>query len=205
MEHLKLLERFGGVEDNRDELGAEVRELNSVRAQLSDLRSRERELAQRVDLLRFNLNEIDVAAILPGEEDVLEEELTRLANAEKLVELMEMALRLVGEGDLADGPPAAGDLLGQLAQSLERLERIDVGLHEQHVLAQSLLEQLRDLTGDLVAYRDRIEFNPIRLIEVEARLSLIKELTSITIKISIKFKLMIHKDIQLDMEILQTP
>ena len=134
-------------------------------------------MAQRVDLLRFNLNEIDVVAILPGEEDVLEEELTRLANAEKLVELTEMALRLVGEGDLADGPPAAGDLLGQLAQSLERLERIDVGLHEQHVLAQSLLEQLRDLTGDLVAYRDRIEFNPIRLIEVEARLSLIKELT----------------------------
>ena len=176
-EHLKLLDRFGGLEDNRDELGAEVRELNSVRAQLSDLRSREREVAQRVDLLRFNLNEIDVAAILPGEEDVLEEELTRLANAEKLVELTEMALRLVGEGDLADGPPAAGDLLGQLAQSLERLERIDVGLHEQHVLAQSLLEQLRDLTGDLVAYRDRIEFNPIRLIEVEARLSLIKELT----------------------------
>lgn len=176
-EHLKLLDRFGGLEDNRDELGAEVRELNSVRAQLSDLRSRERELAQRVDLLRFNLNEIDVVAILPGEEDVLEEELTRLANAEKLVELTEMALRLVGEGDLADGPPAAGDLLGQLAQSLERLERIDVGLHEQHVLAQSLLEQLRDLTGDLVAYRDRIEFNPIRLIEVEARLSLIKELT----------------------------
>ncbi|MCH2538891.1 MAG: hypothetical protein MK000_00865, partial [Anaerolineales bacterium] len=176
-EHLKLLDRFGGLEDNRDELGAEVRELNSVRAQLSDLRSRERELAQRVDLLRFNLNEIDVVAILPGEEDVLEEELTRLANAEKLVELTEMALRLVGEGDLADGPPAAGDLLGQLAQSLERLERIDVGVHEQHVLAQSLLEQLRDLTGDLVAYRDRIEFNPIRLIEVEARLSLIKELT----------------------------
>ena len=38
-EHLKLLDRFGGLEDNRDELGAEVRELNSVRAQLSDLRS----------------------------------------------------------------------------------------------------------------------------------------------------------------------
>ena len=176
-EHLKLLDRFGGLGEKRDELGGEVGELNSVRAELADFLSRKREVTQRVDLLNFQINEINAAGILPGEEDLLQEELTRLANAEKLVELTEAALRSVGEGDVADRPPAAGDLLGQLTQALERLERIDAGLHEQHTLARSLLEQLRDLTGDLIAYRDGIEFNSSRLTEVEARLSLIKDLT----------------------------
>ena len=175
-EHLKLLDRFGGLSVRRAELGRAVRELNAVRDELSELNAVVLEATQRADLLNFQISEINAAGLQPGEEGSLLEERARLANAEKLAELTQGALRAAGEGDAADGHPTAGDSLGQLVQALERMARIDPGMHLQHVLAQSLLEQLRDLVGDLITYRDGIEFNPRRLTEVEERLGLIQDL-----------------------------
>ncbi len=175
-EHLALLDRFGGLSAQRAELGGAVRELNAVREELSELRAGERDVAQRADLLSYQVSEITAAGLQPGEGGSLRDERARLAGAEKLAELTQAALQAAGESEAPNGPPAGSDSLGQLTHSLERLARIDAGLQEQHALAQSLLEQLRDLTGDLIAYRDAIEFNPRRLTEVEERLGLIKDM-----------------------------
>ena len=175
-EHLTLLDRFGGLSAERAELGGAVRELNEVMAELSELRASEREAAQRADLLNFQLREIKAADLQPGEEVLLRGERARLANAEKLAELTQAALQAAGEIDESLRPPAAGDLLGQLVQALESVARIDAGLKAQHVLAQSLLEQLLDLTGELTTYRDGLEFNPQRLTEVEERIGLMQDL-----------------------------
>ncbi|MDP6792713.1 MAG: AAA family ATPase, partial [Anaerolineales bacterium] len=175
-EHLPLLDRFGGLSAERDELGGAVRELNEVMAELSKLRASEREAEQRADLLNFQLREIKTAGLQPGEEVSLREERARLANAEKLAELTQAALQAAGGGEESLRPLAAGDLLGQLVQALESVARIDAGLQAQHVLAHSLLEQLLDLTGELITYRDGLEFNPQRLTEVEERLGLIQDL-----------------------------
>ena len=175
-EHLALLDRFGGLSAQRAELGGAVRELNAVREELSELRAGERDVAQRADLLSYQVSEITAAGLQPGEGGSLRDERARLTGAEKLAELTQAALQAAGESEAPNGPPAGSDSLGQLTHSLERLARIDAGLQEQHALAQSLLEQLRDLTGDLIAYRDAIEFNPRRLTEVEERLGLIQDL-----------------------------
>ncbi len=175
-EHLALLDRFGGLSAQRAELGGAVRELNAVREELSELRAGERDVAQRADLLSYQVSEITAAGLQPGEGGSLRDERARLAGAEKLAELTQAALQAAGESEAPNGPPAGSDSLGQLTHSLERLARIDAGLQEQHALAQSLLEQLRDLTGDLIAYRGAIEFNPSRLTEVEERLGLIKDM-----------------------------
>jgi DNA repair protein RecN (Recombination protein N) len=175
-EHLALLDRFGGLSAQRVELGGEVRELHAVRAELSDLRAGEREAMQRSELLNFQISEINAAGLQPGEEGSLREERARLANAEKLAELTQTALQVAGEGDATDGSSSGGDSLGQLVQVLEQVARIDVGLQTQHALANSLLEQLRDLSGELIAYRDGIEFNSSRLTDVEKRLDLIQDL-----------------------------
>ena len=175
-EHLALLDRFGGLSAQRAELGGAVRELNAVREELSELRAGERDVAQRADLLSYQVSEITAAGLQPGEGGSLRDERARLAGAEKLAELTQAALQAAGESEAPNGPPAGSDSLGQLTHSLERLARIDAGLQEQHALAQSLLEQLRDLTGDLISYRDAIEFNPRRLTEVEERLGLIQDM-----------------------------
>ena len=65
------------------------------------------------------------AALKPGEENDLRQERDRLANAENLASLAQQALNLLDEGGVE--APAATDLLGQIAQHLSGVERIDAG------------------------------------------------------------------------------
>ena len=81
---LQLLDRFGGLEA----LGAEVRDtaaaLGNARRQWRALQQNERELARRVDLLRYQVDEIVSANVQPGEDEALQQERHLLLNAEQL-------------------------------------------------------------------------------------------------------------------------
>ena len=175
-EHLFLLDRYAGLDDQRAELSAVVRELNNVRVELDDLIRAERDAARRIDLLNFQINEITAAKLKPGEDKTLLEERTRLANAEKLAALVDEAIQAAAEGDEASGAPAATDLLGHAARALNSLAKIDPALEVHRDTAQSLGEQLAELARDLRGYRESIEFNPKRLDQVEERIDLIKSL-----------------------------
>lgn len=173
-EHIDFLDRYGDLWSQRREVADLVRELRQVRQDLSALMRDERELARRADLLTYQIQEIASANLKVGEEKELNEERTRLANAEQLMELADDVYRAlyVGEG----GQSSAIDLLGQVARSLTDLEKIDAGLKEQRQAAEETSYQLEDLARSLRAYRDSIEFNPARLRQVEERLDLIYNL-----------------------------
>lgn len=172
--HLDLLDRYAQAEPLRQAYAETYQELSRVRQELARLRQREREAAQRADFLAFQVNEIEAAALEPGEEERLREERTRLANAEQLALLTEQAIAALDEG--MGEAPAASDLLGQAVEALEDLARIDASLKETRDEAQALLEQVSDLARRLRVYRESVEFNPQRLDEVEERLDLIRTL-----------------------------
>ena len=174
-EHLHLLDRYAGLEPQRAELAAVVRELNAVRRELAELVRSEKDAARRIDLLNFQINEIAAAKLKPGEDKTLLEERTRLANAEKLASLAEEAIR-TAEGAEGEGQPSATDLLGQTVRALNSLAKIDPALAAHRDTAQSLAEQLAELARDLQTYHESIEFNPKRLDQVEERLEMIKSL-----------------------------
>ena len=171
-EHVYLLDRYAGLEQQRAELAAVVRELNSVRHELSELVRGEKDAARRTDLLNFQINEIESAKLKVGEDKILLEERTRLANAEKLAALADEAIVAAAEG--TDDQHSAADLLGQALRALNSLAKIDPTLEQYRDIAQSLSEQLTELARDLRGYREAIEFNPKRLDQVEERLDLIK-------------------------------
>jgi DNA repair protein RecN (Recombination protein N) len=173
-EHLFLLDRFGELEPQREALAAVVRELNSVRRELAELRRSEREMERRLDMLDFQIREIEAARLKPGEDKTLLEERTRLANAEKLAALTDEAVAALSSG--AEDAPSAADLLGEAARALNSLAKIDPTRAEQRDLALALSEQFKDLARELEDYREQIEFNPKRLDVVEERLELIKTL-----------------------------
>lgn len=175
-EHLFLLDRYAGLDSQRAEYAAVVRELNTVRNELDVLMRTEKDATRRIDLLNFQINEIASAKLKPGEDKTLLEERTRLANAEKLAALADEAIQAAVEGDEANGQPAAADLLGHAVRALNSLAKIDPALEAHRDAAQSLAEQLAELAHDLRAYRESIEFNPKRLDQVEERLDLIKSL-----------------------------
>ncbi|RMH00469.1 MAG: DNA repair protein RecN [Chloroflexi bacterium] len=172
--HLPLLDSYAGLEAERQQLAQQVAQLQAIQRELHALRQNERALAQRMDMLRFQIEEIDAARLEPGEEETLREERTRLANAEQLTRLAAEVVGLLAGVD--DDTPAVSDLLGQAERDLTQLSRLDPTQHERLERLQGLSYQLNELTGELQDYLDELEFNPERLDEVEERLELINNL-----------------------------
>lgn len=172
--HIHLLDRYGGLLPQREQVAALVGKLRKIRAELQRLRQDARTLAQRVDLLGFQTEEIFQARLRPGEDDELEGERRRLANAEALLQLAQAATNALSSGD--GEVPSALDMVGEAVGRMERLARIDSDLQTTADEGQALLEQLGDLARTLQDYADRLEFNPERLAEVEERLELISNL-----------------------------
>ena len=173
-EHADLLDRYGGLWPLRDQISGLVRDLRAVRRELTGLRRDERELARRVDLLSYQVNEIQAARLQIDEEGELSQERTRLANAEQLTALTGEAYHTLYESD--EDQASAVDLLQGAARALAGLVRLDPSTEALGKAAETLGYQLQDLAESVRSYRDRIEFNPERLNQVEERLGLIRSL-----------------------------
>ncbi len=173
-EHLRLLDRYGGLMPLREQVAEKVRRLRRVQSELNDLLRDERELARRVDRLQYQIEEIEAARLEVGEDEALTLERNRLANAEQLLQLADEAYRLLYEGQ--DEQAAAADLLAQAERALTALHRLDPSLEEQRQAAEALRYQLEDVAQSVCAYRDDIEFSPARLRQVEERLDAIYQL-----------------------------
>ena len=173
-EHIVFLDRYGDLWAMRREVAALVNELRQLRQELGALVRDERELARRADLLAYQIQEIAAASLKVGEEKKLNEERTRLANAEHLMELANEAHSALYLGE--EGQLSALDLLGQVANKLTSLEKLDPGLEAQRQTVEETSYQLEDLAQSLRAYRDSIEFSPARLRQVDERLDLIYNL-----------------------------
>ncbi len=172
--HVGLLDRYVNLEDLRTTMARLVRQLNTVRRELIALQRDERELARRVDLLTYQVNDIGAARLAAGEDKALEMELKRLSNAEQLMKLTEQVIGALEEG--GDEQPAAVDMLGQASHALGRLIRIDPTLEDLQRQLDDLTEQIVDIGREVRHYGDGIEFNPERLQQAEERLSLIYNL-----------------------------
>lgn len=172
--HRALLDRYAGLEEELADYQASYRALMALRAELADLRRAEQDAAKRTELLAFQVEEITAAKLQPGEEETLKEERTRLANAEALAENATLALAALDESQ--PDAPTAGDRLGEALKALRDLAKVDAPQAALESRAQGLFNELADLSRELRAYLEEIEFNPRRLEEVEERLGLIQSL-----------------------------
>jgi DNA repair protein RecN (Recombination protein N) len=173
-EHLRLLDRFAGLEERCKEFSLRVEVLRAVREELDQIRTGERDAARRADMLNYQIAEIDAARIVPGEEAALLEERTRLANAEQLATLADQAVEAL-DSEEEDSRPASF-ALGQASRTLSQLAKIDPAMRGSGENAQAVLDQAAELARDIRAYRESIEFNPKRLEQVEERAELLRTL-----------------------------
>jgi len=172
--HQRFLDRYAGLDAEREALGQQVRALKAVRRELDALVRDEHERARRVDQLTYQIGEINSARLKPGEEEALLAERTRLANAEKLAQLADEVCVALYDG--SDEQLSAADLLNRAGRALLQLVRIDPDLQAQQQLAETLAIQVGELAHATRAYREGAEANPARLGDVEERLGLIHSL-----------------------------
>ncbi len=173
--HLGLLDRFANVTPLLADYRKTYQDLLQVRRQLAELRAAHANAARRSEMLTFQVQEIEAARLKPGEDEELRRERDRLANAETLARHAQEGLTLLDES--TPDAASASDLLGQAAQALHALARLDPSRADLAERLDLLLETLGDLTRELRDYLEDIEVNPKRLEEVEERLNLIFQLT----------------------------
>lgn len=173
-QHLHLLDRFSSNAGLLESYREKYRRLQAARKELSGLRQLEAESLRKTDLLQFQLGEIEAARLQAGEEEELQQERTRLANAENLTTLSQEALVWLEDG----GPEgqSISDLLGKVVRAMEGLARYDQTLAPLTDQAASAAENLTDVGRELRRYQEGIEFNPRRLDQIEERLELIHRL-----------------------------
>src|SRR5512145_172695 len=173
--HLGLLDRYAEVARPLSDYRQTYHTLLNLRRELNDLRKAQADAERRVDMLTYQAEEIEAARLKPGEDEELRKERDRLANAESLAQNAQEALAVLEEG--SPETPAATDLVGQAAQALAALAKIDSAQSEMSNQAELLLDTISDLIHSLRDYLEEIEFNPKKLDEVEERLDLIHSLT----------------------------
>jgi len=168
---LAILDAYGNLQRDRDAFGELVQRRAALVAEKAALIVDEKIYAQQLDLLRFQVREIESARLQPGEDQKVEQDYQRASNAAKLLQLSQTALDLLSENENALFAQA-----GAVGRTLQELQRADttaaplLSLHEQGVAA------LRELQTELSRYAERVEVNPGRLQEIEERLNLIHSL-----------------------------
>ena len=170
-QHLWVLDQFGGLLSLR----AEVEELYLQLLPLLEKRDRllngRRNRNERLELLRFQRQEIEAAQLQPEEDRRLEEERLRLKNGEFLLQTVYTALDTIYSRE-----GSAFERLGEIARGLEKAGGLDAALGEPARRLQDMVFQLEDLAADLRAYMQQIEMDEQHLEAVEERLDAVNKL-----------------------------
>ncbi|WP_262316256.1 DNA repair protein RecN [Lacticaseibacillus parakribbianus] len=171
--HLGLLDQFAGDPVARllTAYKAAYATYQKDRAALSRKQQNEREWAQRLDMLRFQVNEITTAALAPDEENQLTQERDRLANYQRIADALNDAYAL-----LSNEEQNPLDQVATAMTDMQGIAKLDEGFAAISQSIESAYYALQDAQGDLSRQLDQLEWDEGRLDAVEKRLDLIAQL-----------------------------
>ncbi|PYS48555.1 MAG: DNA repair protein RecN [Acidobacteria bacterium] len=170
--HLEILDAYAGLANSRQEVAASYRRWASLRRELEALEKEGAEKLQLIDILRFQIDELERARLAIGEDERLEEERRRLNNIEKLSALCSEAFNQIYEES-----DAALARIGQATRRVEELTEYESSFREYVEGLKSTQALLEDLAFKLRDFSEKLEFSPTRLAEVENRLAEVSRLT----------------------------
>lgn len=173
---LELLDAYGGppLLRLRRQFSQAWTTLVRAKRELAELRQDERERARRLDMARFQLDEIDGAALQADEEERLKEEEARLAHLGRLQQETARFYDALAGG--VPGEPAAGDVLQEAAHTVAELAQIDEELQDAAGLLEGAALQAREAAAALRSYAEGLDADPQALETVASRLALISDL-----------------------------
>lgn len=196
--HLHLLDALGGkrLGDLREKVTSQFYILEDLKKRCQRLQADEEESLRRLDLGRFQIEEIEKANLVVGEDKELEERIKVLQNAERLLQLSNQSC------DLLSGEERESSLRDNLSIVLGKLKEIilfDKSLEPVLKSLEDAFYQVEDATRDLKGYKDSLDFSPRELEEASVRLDLINSLKrkyGKTISEVLAFKEKLKKEVQ---------
>ncbi|MGG3574829.1 DNA repair protein RecN [Bacillus gobiensis] len=170
--HLYVLDEFAGkpLKEALKEYQSGYEKYTALRKKLSELSENEQELAHRLDLIQFQLDEIESANLTPGEDQQLSEEKEKISNFEQIFEGVQNAYHaLRNEQGGLDWVGMASSQLEGISDINDQLKTLSENISNSYYLLEESTFQMRNLL-------DEMEYDPARLDTIEARLNEIKQL-----------------------------
>lgn len=167
----KLLDRYAGTSELCEKLAAAVRTRRQLQQQIDELRNQDQEHTARIQLLRYQIEELEKLGSDGVDVGQLEAEQKTLANAESILASSHQALQLCGADD--DG---ASQSISRACRLLQELPERSEALQEALQLLQSAHIQLEEAEQSLQHHVSKFEVDPLRLQEVEQSLSQIYQI-----------------------------
>lgn len=168
----QVLDDYVGIGDEVRQLGAHYRSWHELTARLDNLRRQEADQAARLELLKFQVDELGRLDLKPDEIAGLEDEHRRLANGAEILEGVQAIAYQLYDAD--EG--AVSSVVGHAMQKLEELAEHDARLGEIAGLLSEAVIQIDEAASGLHNYADSLDLDPGRLGYLDERLGLISDL-----------------------------
>ena len=168
--HIKYLDNFSG--DKLIGLKLEYKEkyirYNEIKRELRNNYGDEKEKQRKLDLLKYQLNEIQDAKLKVGEEEKLEERRKIIVNSEKIAKNLSEADGAIGENTI--------DAIGIAIRALEKIESIDNKYGESANSLRDIYYQIQEISRDVNEYMEDVDFDEKDREKIETRLDIIDNL-----------------------------
>ena len=167
---LAMLDAYAGADTAVASYRDFYRSWRTKAAELEEIRHAENASEQELDLLRYQLQEIDGANLKPEDEQDLEDRWRRASNASRLVEAAAAATAALS------GDDGILERLTEVQRLVRDLEKLDPSIRERTAALETACLELQDLEGNLADYADELDINPAEAATLEERVNLLESL-----------------------------
>lgn len=172
--HIDFLDSFFEAETLLEQFRPMYAELHTLRSKIRELEKSGQQREQRIDMLRYQIDEIEAAQLQPGEEEMLTERRQFFENAGQLAYSLQAASKLLSGGEEDDD--GAMDLLSRAADELADVAALSQDLNNLSQKAEEARYQVEDLAASVAMLAADVDFSPKERDAVEERLDVIYRL-----------------------------
>lgn len=174
--HGEYVDNFGGekIKALKNDVGKLVQKLDNLKYRLDKISGNSIERERKLDLLQFQIDEIEDAKLKTNEDEELKNKRHLLINAEKLLKGITNTYFTLFKS--TEGSKSVSELLNESVANLNELIAIDQRLDKLRSAAEGLLYQLEDIQAEMRNYRDNIEYDEKEIDIIEERIDIINKL-----------------------------
>jgi len=171
--HMKLLDSFGGesIQTLKQEYNGLLSEYTELKKKLKELSGDKNERERKIDLYKYQIDEIKKAKLKFNEEEELEKKRILYSNAGKIIHCLSEAYNLLFSGSSAG--KSVFDGIGRAIAEINGIAGLDEKFERLALKLEDISYQLEDVIGEMRKERDATEFNPALLEKTEERIDLI--------------------------------
>lgn len=168
--HINYLDGFSGeqLSKKKQQYQELYHKYLEIKKDLKENFGDEKEKQRKLDLLQYQVNEIEEANLKETEEETLEERRTKILNAEKIAESLQQAENCIGENAI--------DCISTAIRALEKIENLDENYAKASSNLKNMYYELQEISRDITSYAQDVDFEEEERKEIEERLDLIHDL-----------------------------